>query len=87
MTARRLRLRVTTVATPQAEGKPSIVEVPEGAELVAIDDIPTDVPDESNRQVSIQWEGRTLSMFLVDIQQRCEWIQAAIKPRSSARWK
>ena len=54
MTAQRLRLRVKTVATTQDEGKPLIVEVPEGAELVAIDDIPTDVPDGSNRQVSIQ---------------------------------
>jgi hypothetical protein len=35
--------------------------------------------------VSIQWEGRTLSMFLVDIQQRCERIQAASRPRSGAR--
>ena len=87
MTAQRLRLRVKTVATTQDEGKPLIVEVPEGAELVAIDDIPTDVPDGSNRQVCIQWEGRTLSMFLIDIQQRCERIQAASKPRSSARRK
>ena len=85
MTAQRLRLRVKTVATTQDEGKPLIVEVPEGAELIAIDDIPTDVPHESNRQVSIKWEGRTLAMFLVDIQQRCERIQAASRPRSSVR--
>jgi hypothetical protein len=61
--------------------------VPEGAEVVAIDDISTSVPDESNRQVGIQWEGCTLSMFLVDIQERCERIQAASKPRSAARQK
>jgi hypothetical protein len=39
-----------------------------------IDDIPTDVPHESNRQVSIPWEGRTLPMFLVDIRQGFERV-------------
>ena len=74
----RLFLRVQTIATTTRAGvKRTIVQVPAGTILQALDAVPEKRPGEPTEQVDLDWNGTTVRMFLVDLQQRCERIREA----------
>jgi len=78
----RLFLRVQTVATTTQDGlKKTIVQVPAGTLLVALDAVPEKRPEEATEQVDLDWNGTTVRMFLVDLQQRCERVREACAVR------
>jgi len=73
-----LMLRVETVATTTQDGvKRTIVQVPAGTILHALDAVPEKRPEKPTEQIDLDWNGTTVRMFLVDLQQRCERISEA----------
>ena len=76
----RFRLKSPSMGTVlQQDGKKIVFQIPEGSEIVAIDPIPEQLSKDLLRKVNIQWQGRTMTMFLVDVQERGTRIQAAQK--------
>ena len=71
------RLKSATIATVIQDGKWTAVQIPSGAEVSAIGAIPVQESDGKHQQIEIQWQGRTMKMFLVDLQERGEPIQNA----------
>ena len=68
------RLKDTAIATTYESDKDVAVHLPEGAEIIVIDHTPAHYPPEPNRRVSITWNGRTFSMFLVDVLEKGEHL-------------
>lgn len=58
-----------TIALSLQGGKKIAVAVPVDAEIVVTDEVPVDHADR-NRQVSVEWDGKTVTMFAVDIRDR-----------------
>jgi len=74
----KLILRAETVATTTRAGvKRTIVQVPAGAVLHALDAVPDKRPQEPTEQIELDWNGTPVRMFLVDVQQRCERVREA----------
>jgi len=74
----RLFLRVQTIATTTRAGvKRTIVQVPAGTMLQALDAVPEKRPEEPTEQIELEWNGTPVRMFLVDVQQRCECVRKA----------
>jgi hypothetical protein len=71
------RLKSSTVSTVIQDGKWTAIQIPAGAEVSAMDLIPVNESDGKHQQIRIQWEGKTLRMFLIDLQERGERIQNA----------
>ena len=61
------------------DGKKIVFQIPAGSEIVAFDPIPEELSKDLLRKVNIQWQGKIMTMFLVDVQQRGTRIQAAQK--------
>src|SRR6185369_9965678 len=55
------------------DGKKVAVQIPAGAELLAIDSVPDPVVDRQ-QQVQVKWEGKTITMFAVDLREDAEPI-------------
>jgi hypothetical protein len=75
--AQRFRLNSPSMGTLSQDGKNIVFQIPAGSEIVAIDPIPEQLSKDLLRKVNIQWQGRTMTMFLVDVQERGTRIQAA----------
>ena len=71
------RLRSRTIATVMQAGERIAVRIPAGAKITAIDPVPEHKSDDRRQQVNVQWHGRDLMMFLVDLQERGVRIRAA----------
>ena len=54
-------------------GKKVAVQIPASAELVAIESIPEPVVDRQ-QEVQVKWEGKTITMFAVDLREYAEPI-------------
>jgi len=74
----RFRLKSPSMGTVlQQDGKKIVFQIPAGSEIVAIDPIPEQLSKNQLCKVNIQWRGRTMTMYLVDVQERGERIQTA----------
>ena len=78
MLGQRFRINAPTIATVFQDCKKVAVQIPAGAEILAIDSVPDPVVDR-NQQVNAKWEGRTVTMFAVDIRERGERIPTATR--------
>ena len=65
MFSKRFRLNTATIAASLEDGKEQVLYIPAGAEIVVTGSLDDDGP--INREVSVEWEGKTLTMFAVDI--------------------
>lgn len=65
----RYRLKVRTLAV--VSNQEGIVDIPAGDEVVVLDSL-DGVPLESTKEVHVEWRGRKLQMFAVDLHQRGE---------------
>ena len=75
MPTQRFRLKTATIAAALKDGDEWILYVPAGAEIVVTSSLDQDGP--FNREVSVEWEGQTLTMFASDILERGERIKGA----------
>ena len=67
------RLKAETIATAaDVDGKETVVHIPANATIAIADDLHETV--DPNRKVEVQWLGKTLQMFAVDILERGEPI-------------
>jgi hypothetical protein len=62
------------------DGKKIVFQLPAGSDIFAINPIPKELSKDFLCRVNIQWQGRTMTMFLTDLQERGERIQAAREP-------
>jgi len=69
MVGQRYRLNTSTLAIVNGDGQHSPVTVPAGSivEVVA-------GPLDGNRLIDVEWEGKTLMMFTIDIRERGELL-------------
>lgn len=65
LTGKRFTLGKETLALHVAEGKRTAVHIPIGAIVKVVSG-----PDNGNGIVDVLWEGRTVAMFLVDVEAR-----------------
>jgi hypothetical protein len=76
----RFILRDATVAIGLDEtGKKIAITIPAGTEIAA-DVVPLEPTADHTEQIDVSWKGRTLSMFLTDLQNRAERIRPQIRP-------
>jgi hypothetical protein len=59
------------------DGKRIAVRIPEGATVLAIDSVPEYQSVDGREQVDVWWQGKSYTVFLVDLQARGEPTQAA----------
>ena len=69
MLGQRFKLKTTTIAVSLEGGKKIAVQIPVDAVIVVTDKAPVDAA-ERNRQVTVEWDGKTFTMFAIDIWQR-----------------
>jgi hypothetical protein len=74
-----LRLNSPSMGTLIQDGKKILFQIPAGSEIVAIDPIPEELSKNLLCKVNIQWQGKTMTMFLVDVQERGTRIEAVQK--------
>ena len=74
MSGQRFRLKIATIATAVTGGKATAFRIPAGAEIVVIEKIRVDSQDRS-RQVKVEWNDQTVTMFAVDIEDHAEPVQ------------
>jgi hypothetical protein len=67
LTGRRFRISKATLALEATENERRVVTIPEGA-IVRVLSGPSRIGDTGT--VSIEWEGRTVAMFAVDVEAR-----------------
>jgi hypothetical protein len=70
----RYRLKVQTLAVSENR---TIIDLPAGAEVVALEPIAVEPSEEKNKLVVIEWQGRKLKMFAVDLVNRGERTEGA----------
>ena len=65
----KFRLKTVTIATTHEDGKEVALRVPAGADIVVTESLDGEHP---NRQVTVRWGRKALTMFAVDILERGE---------------
>ena len=83
MIGQRFRLNAPKIGLVFQDGKKIAVQIPAGAEILAIDSVPDPVLD-PQRQVHVTWEGRTITMFAVDLRDGAEPILTKSRPSTPA---
>ena len=82
MFEQRFRLKTATIATiTDGPDNRIAVQLPAGAQIVILDQIHPDAPLDSTHQVKVDWGGKLVSMFLVDIQEKGERIPEEFKAK------
>jgi hypothetical protein len=66
----RFKIRDATIAIRSDETRKKIAVIPAGAEITLTDPIPLAPVSDHNETVNVSWEGRLLTMFLIDLQLR-----------------
>ena len=79
MLGQRFRLNTSKIGLVIEDGKKVAVQIPAGAELLAIDSVPDPVVDRQ-QQVPVKWEGKTVTMFAVDLRDGAEPILTKSRP-------
>jgi hypothetical protein len=70
----RIRLNSATIASAIQDGRSIALLIPTGAEVIPLDAVPEEGSGDDGREVSVEWQGRTVSMFLVDLRERGEQV-------------
>ena len=83
MLGQRFRLNASKLGIVIQDGRKVAVQIPVGAEIVAIDSVPDHVVDRQ-QQVQVTWEGRTITMFAVDLRDGAEPILTKSRPSTPA---
>jgi hypothetical protein len=78
MSLQRFRLNAAVIATTASSGRSEIVYLPEGAEILAIDPVGSNLADPPNLRVSVEWEHNVFSAFAVDIRERSEPLRSCL---------
>jgi hypothetical protein len=68
---RRYRLRATTVGVHQEATRPVAISIPAGTLLNGPDD-----PEKSSGFIEVEWDGKSVQIFAVDLRDRGESIKA-----------
>ena len=71
MLGQRFRLNTPKLGLEFQDGKKVAVQIPDGAEILAIDSVPDPVVDRL-QQVRVSWDGKTITMFAFDIREGSE---------------
>jgi hypothetical protein len=50
-------------------GNRTLVELPAWAELLSIDAVPEDAPEDPAEMINVFWNGRVAAVFLIDLQE------------------
>ena len=79
------RLEQATIAIVFADGKEVATHIPAGTEIVAMERVEAAPDDLPNRRVSVQWDGKPIWMFAVDIQQRSERLTLSAVRKTEER--
>jgi hypothetical protein len=75
MRGQRFILRDPTIAVGLDEsGKQIAMTIPAGTEITVSDVVPVRAATDPGEQVHIEWNGRSLAMFLADLQTRGERV-------------
>ena len=82
MLGQRLRLMTATIAVMNEPEKQTAVQLPAGAEIVILEQIRLNTPLNSRQQVDVEWNGKVVSMFLVDIHEKGERLPPQSKERA-----
>ena len=73
-----IRLSQDTVAlTIQGDGRKVVVTIPAGSEVAALGPIPLELIEDRAERIDVLWDGKTVSTFLVDLQERGERVRSA----------
>jgi hypothetical protein len=73
MLGQRFRLNAPKIGLVFEDGKKVVVQIPAGAEIFAIDSVPDPVVD-PQQEVHVVWEGKTITMFALDLREGAEPI-------------
>ena len=73
MLGQRFRLNTPKLGLEFQDGKKVAVQIPDGAEILAIDSVPDPVVDHL-QQGRVSWDGKTITMFAFDIREGSEPI-------------
>lgn len=69
----RLRLKTRMIAVIVGESQEAAIDIPAGAEILVLD--PMDASrSQTTKEVKIEWGGKTLRAFAIDLQKRAERI-------------
>ena len=82
MFGQRFRIKTPVIATTDGPEKRIAVQLPAGAHIVVLDHIQPNAALDSNHQVNVEWDGKVVSMFLVDIQEKGERLPPQSKGRA-----
>jgi len=74
MFGQRFRLKTATIAITDGPEKRIAVQLPTGAQIVVLEHVQPNAPLDSSRQVNVEWDGKVVSMFLVDIIEKGELV-------------
>ena len=83
MLEQRFRLNAPKLGLVIQDGRKVAVQIPAGAEIFEIDSVPEPVLD-PQQQVHVTWEGRTITMFAVDLRDGAEPILTKSRPSTPA---
>jgi hypothetical protein len=82
MLGQRFRLKTAVIAVTDGPEKRLAVQIPTGAQIVVLDDIQSHAALDNNHQVNVEWDGKIVSMFLVDIHEKGERIPPQSKGKT-----
>ena len=68
MLGQRFRLNAPKLGLESQDGRKVALQIPAGAEILAIDSVSDPVVDRP-QQVHVLWDGRTITMFAVDLRE------------------
>ena len=83
MLGQRFRLKAPKLGLVIQDGREVAVQIPAGAEILAIDSVPDPVVDPQQR-VHVALEGKTITMFAGDIREGAEPILRETRPSTRA---
>jgi len=78
----RFRIRTATVALETIDGGPKTATILPAKSEIEIDYLPDGIRP-TTWMIDVRWKGRTITMFLIDIQERGERIDGAAADRAT----
>jgi len=82
MFGQRFRLKTAAIATTAGPENRIAVQIPAGAHITVVDHLQSDLPPDSSAQVNVEWDGKVVSMFRVDIHEKGERIPPESRGRA-----
>jgi hypothetical protein len=70
----RCRLKCAIMAIPYANLSVEVVIIPAGSKVRCIDPIEPQAGFQRSRRIAVEWEGKIVRLFLVDLLERSELV-------------